>query len=65
MPLSLIRLFALQVFVALEPCDLRKSFNGLEGLVRERLQEDPRRGALFACSRFKVCLVPGARSDRF
>jgi transposase len=38
---------ALQVFVALEPCDLRKSFNGLEGLVRERLQEDPRRGALF------------------
>jgi len=38
---------ALQVYVALEPCDLRKSFNGLEGLVRERLQEDPRRGAIF------------------
>ncbi|MHA3771129.1 IS66 family insertion sequence element accessory protein TnpB [Verrucomicrobiota bacterium sgz303538] len=37
----------LKVFVALEPCDLRKSFNGLEGLVRERLQEDPRAGALF------------------
>jgi transposase len=30
----------LKVFVALEPCDLRKSFNGLEGLVRERLGED-------------------------
>jgi transposase len=41
---------ALQVFVALEPCDLRKSFNGLEGLVRERLGEDPRRGALFVFS---------------
>ena len=37
----------LKVFVAVEPCDLRKSFNGLEGLVKERLQEDPRRGALF------------------
>jgi transposase len=37
----------LKVFVALEPCDLRKSFNGLEGLVRERLAEDPRQGALF------------------
>lgn len=38
---------ALQVYVALEACDLRKSFNGLEGLVRERLKEDPLRGALF------------------
>lgn len=38
---------SLKVFVAVEPCDLRKSFNGLEGLVRERLGEDPRGGALF------------------
>ena len=37
----------LKVFVALEPCDLRKSFNGLPGLVTERLGEDPRTGALF------------------
>ena len=38
----------LKVYVALEPCDFRKSFNGLEGLVRERLQEDVRQGgALF------------------
>jgi len=37
----------LRVFVAVEACDLRKSFNGLEGLVRERLGEDPRGGALF------------------
>ena len=38
---------ALKVYVAVEPCDLRKSFNGLERLVRERLEEDPRAGALF------------------
>ena len=38
---------ALQVFVALEPVDLRKSFSGLEGLVSERLGEDLRQGALF------------------
>ncbi len=41
---------ALKVFVALEPVDLRKSFNGLEGLVRERLGEDLRAGALFVFS---------------
>jgi transposase len=38
---------SLKIFVALEPCDLRKSFNGLYALVSERLGEDPRQGALF------------------
>jgi transposase len=38
---------SLKVFVSLEPCDLRKSFNGLHGLATERLGEDPRQGALF------------------
>jgi len=38
---------SLKVFVALQPCDLRKSFNGLHGLVTEKLGEDPRTGALF------------------
>jgi transposase len=37
----------LKVFIALEPCDMRKSFNGLHALVSERLGEDPRQGALF------------------
>ena len=37
----------LKVFIALEPCDLRKSFNGLHALVSERLGEDPRQGGLF------------------
>jgi len=40
----------LKVFVALAPCDLRKSFGGLELLVQERLGEDLRQGALFVFS---------------
>ena len=38
---------SLKVFVALEACDMRKGFNGLHALVTEKLQEDPRSGALF------------------
>lgn len=42
----------LKVCVALQPCDLRRSFNGLHTLVTERLREDPRAGALFVfCNR--------------
>lgn len=54
----------LKVFVALEPCDFRKSFNGLEALVRERLKEDARSGALFvftnrAHTRLKILYFDG------
>jgi transposase len=38
---------SLKIFVAVEPCDLRKSFNGLQALVSERLEEDLKQGALF------------------
>lgn len=38
---------SLKVFVAVDPCDLRKSFDGLHALVTERLQETPQTGALF------------------
>lgn len=38
---------SVKVLLAVEPCDLRKSFNGLHGLVTERLGEDPRQGTLF------------------
>jgi transposase len=38
---------SLKVYVAVEPVDLRKSFNGLEALVSQRLGEDVRQGALF------------------
>ena len=41
---------SLKVFVAVEPCDMRKGFNGLHALVTEKLGEDPRQGALFVFS---------------
>ncbi len=41
---------SLKVMVALEPCDMRKGFNGLHALVSERLGEDLRGGALFVFS---------------
>ena len=39
---------SLKVFVAVEPCDMRRSFNGLHDLVANKLREDPRNGAIFA-----------------
>ena len=39
---------SLRVFLALQPCDLRKSFDGLHAEVLSRLGEDPRGGAVFA-----------------
>ena len=39
------RQFESVALLAVEPCDLRKSFNGLHGLATERLGEDPRQGA--------------------
>jgi len=39
---------ALKIYLAVEPVDMRKQFNGLWALATERLQEDPRQGALFA-----------------
>ncbi|HWH72600.1 MAG TPA: IS66 family insertion sequence element accessory protein TnpB [Candidatus Sulfotelmatobacter sp.] len=43
---------SLKVFVAVEPCDMRKGFNGLYAAVSQRLGEDPKSGALFVfCNR--------------
>ena len=43
---------SLKVLVALEPCDMRKGFNGLFTAVNERLKEDAKSGALFVfCNR--------------
>jgi transposase len=43
---------SLRVFVAAEPCDMRKGFNGLHAAVTKRLGEDPKGGALFVfCNR--------------
>lgn len=38
---------SLKIFIAIQPIDLRKGFNGLYGMASERLGEDPRSGALF------------------
>jgi transposase len=38
---------SLKIYVALEPCDMRKSFNGLHAVAQETLKVDPRSGALF------------------
>jgi transposase len=39
---------SLKVFVAVEPCDMRRSFDGLHNAVTTLLGEDPKSGALFA-----------------
>lgn len=38
---------SVKIFLAVEPGDMRKSYNGLFALAREKLREDPREGALF------------------
>ena len=55
---------SLKVFLALEPCDMRKGFQGFHALVTERLQEDLRQGALFVFtnrrrSRLKILVWDG------
>jgi len=47
----------LKIFVALEPCDMRKSFNGLHTAVRDKLSADPLSGALFLFSNKKRNLM--------
>jgi transposase len=44
---------SLKVSVSLEPCDMRKGFNGLYALVTERLGEDPRQGTLFVFNNWR------------
>ncbi len=55
---------SLKIFVAVEPCDLRKGFEGLAGLVATALRQDLRGGALFVFSnrrrtRLKVLYFDG------
>ena len=47
----------LRVFLALEPCDMRKSFSGLHAAVSERLGEDPMQGAVFALTNRRRSLL--------
>ncbi len=47
---------ATRIYVATGATDMRKSFNGLAGLVRERLESDPTNGHVF--------MFANARRDR-
>ena len=38
---------SLKIYVAIEPCDMRKSFNGLYAVAEDILKVDPKGGALF------------------
>lgn len=38
---------SLRILVALEPCDMRKSFNGLSAIASSHLKEDVTSGTLF------------------
>jgi transposase len=38
---------ALRIYLAVEPVDMRKQFNGLWSMAQETLHEDPRSGAVF------------------
>ena len=39
---------AIRIYVAVQPVDMRKSFNGLWTAVSEQLGDDPKSGAVFA-----------------
>ena len=39
---------AIRIYVAVQPVDMRKSFNGLWSAASDELHEDPKSGALFA-----------------
>ena|ERR1019366_3294076 len=52
---------ALKIYLAVEPVDMRKQFNGLWALAAETLREDPRQGALFVFTnkpRDRLCHRP-------
>lgn len=38
---------AIRIYVAVQPVDMRKSFNGLWAAVTEQLKEDPKSGAVY------------------
>lgn len=38
---------AVRIYVAVQPVDMRKQFNGLWACAQETLREDPRSGAMF------------------
>ena len=56
---------ATKIYIAVEAIDMRKGFEGLHGVVRDRLQQDPLSGHLFlftnkAKTRLKTLLWDGS-----
>ncbi len=56
---------SLKIYVAVEPCDMRIGFNGLQGAVAEKLKANVRDGALFVFTnkrrtRLKVLYFDGS-----
>lgn len=56
---------ATKIYIAIEPVDMRKGFDGLHGLVRDRLGQDPLSGHLFlfanrSRTRLKVLVWDGS-----
>ncbi|QBG47627.1 hypothetical protein EGM51_09560 [Verrucomicrobia bacterium S94] len=50
---------SIRVFLAVEPVDLRKSFNGLHGIVLDRPNADPCSGALYQTLKLSgINLIP-------
>ena len=47
----------LKVYVALDPCDMRKSFNGLADLARNTIKIDPVSGAAFLFTNKRRTLI--------
>lgn len=41
---------SVKIFLAIDACDMRKSFNGLQAVAKDQLHEDPCSGALFLFS---------------
>jgi transposase len=52
-----------RVFVSTEPCDMRRQFDGLATLVREKLGQEPRSGHLFLFLNRRATLVKILFSD--
>ena len=56
---------SLKIYVAVEPCDMRKGFNGQQGAVAEKLKANVRDGAFFVFTnkrrtRLKVLYFDGS-----
>jgi transposase len=48
---------SVRIFLALQPCDMRKSFDGLHALVEHALEDNVRSGALFVFSNKRRTLL--------